>query len=168
MPSASHVRQKWQVTSLGDNYFKICAKYSGRCLHLVNGNQADGAPVQMWDFSGTDDQRWAVSSVGSSGTGDLLGPWSANGDYYVGSRVTYNGITYECLQTHHANSYWAPNVSPALWKVASAPTPLYSIVAKLGAKAIDVTNASLLDGAPIQLLTYLGQSEQIWTITQVP
>src|SRR5260221_9545382 len=93
--------QKWQIVSTGDNYFKLCAKYSGRCLDLDHGSQADGAKVQMWDYSGADNQRWAISPVGSSGTGDLMGAWSASGDYPVGSRVTYNGTTYECLQTHH-------------------------------------------------------------------
>jgi hypothetical protein len=159
--------QKWQIISLGDAYYKICAKYSGKCLDLDNGNQSNGAKVQLWTYAGGDHQRWAISPVGTSGTGELMGAWSASAYYPVGARVTYKNVTYEALQTHTANTYWAPDVSPSLWKVPQN-TPMFSIVAKLGAKSIDVKDHNQADGAAIQQWAYLGESQQIWTITSVP
>jgi hypothetical protein len=93
-----------------------------------------------------------------------MGPWVATGTYPVGSRVTWKNVTYEALQTHTANSYWAPDVSPALWKVPQN-NPLYSIVAKLGARSIDVKDRSQADGAPVQQWDFLGESQQLWSIT---
>ncbi|MFD2354894.1 carbohydrate-binding protein [Nonomuraea ferruginea] len=33
-----------------------------------------------------------------------------------GTRVTHNGVDYECLQSHTSQPGWEPNVVPALWK----------------------------------------------------
>jgi hypothetical protein len=158
---------KWQISSLGDAYFKICAKYSGRCLDVNGGVLADGGKILLSTYGGADYQRWAISPVGIASSGDLMGPWSASGDYQVGERVTYKGVTYDCLQTHPANSFWAPDVSPALWKVSATPVPLYMIVSKPGPKSLDVTGSSQADGALIDQMYYTGGSQQLWTITAV-
>ncbi|GAA3674707.1 hypothetical protein GCM10022224_043700 [Nonomuraea antimicrobica] len=43
-------------------------------------------------------------------------PWTA---YTAGTRVTYNGVEYECLQSHTSQPGWEPPNVAALWKVAS-------------------------------------------------
>ncbi|MGP3956815.1 glycosyl hydrolase family 18 protein [Nonomuraea sp. 3N208] len=40
-------------------------------------------------------------------------PWTA---YATGTRVTYNGVEYECLQAHTSQPGWEPPNVPALWK----------------------------------------------------
>ncbi|MET8007426.1 carbohydrate-binding protein [Nonomuraea glycinis] len=45
--------------------------------------------------------------------------WTAWTPYTVGTRVTHNGVDYECLQSHTSQPGWEPNVVPALWKVVS-------------------------------------------------
>ncbi|MFD9706146.1 lytic polysaccharide monooxygenase [Lentzea sp. NPDC059081] len=44
------------------------------------------------------------------------GSWAAGTTYQVGSRVTYNGASYECLQAHTALAGWEPPNTPALWR----------------------------------------------------
>ncbi len=48
-------------------------------------------------------------------------PWVA---YNVGDTVTYNGVTYQCLQAHTSQPDWTPPVTPALWKpISGTPAP---------------------------------------------
>ncbi|MFC5817271.1 carbohydrate-binding protein [Nonomuraea harbinensis] len=42
--------------------------------------------------------------------------WTAWTPYTAGTRVTHNGVDYECLQSHTSQPGWEPNVVPALWK----------------------------------------------------
>ncbi|MEU8250418.1 carbohydrate-binding protein [Nonomuraea sp. NPDC048916] len=44
--------------------------------------------------------------------------WQAWTSYTAGTRVTYNGVEYECVQSHTSQPGWEPPNVPALWKVA--------------------------------------------------
>ncbi|KAA0931962.1 carbohydrate-binding protein [Streptomyces apricus] len=44
------------------------------------------------------------------------GSWRAGSVYGTGMRVTYDGATYACLQTHQAQGAWQPALTPALWQ----------------------------------------------------
>ncbi|GLW54828.1 M28 family peptidase [Kitasatospora phosalacinea] len=52
--------------------------------------------------------------VNGGGTGG--GTWAAGVAYNVGDTVTYNGVSYRCLQAHTSQSTWTPDVVPALWQ----------------------------------------------------
>lgn len=42
--------------------------------------------------------------------------WQANTAYAAGDKVTYNNVTYECIQPHTSLLGWEPSNIPALWK----------------------------------------------------
>jgi hypothetical protein len=42
--------------------------------------------------------------------------WEANHAYTAGQTVTYNGVTYRCLQSHTSLTGWEPSNVPALWQ----------------------------------------------------
>ena len=44
------------------------------------------------------------------------GSWTAGTAYAVGTRVTYNGLSYQCLQAHTAITGWEPPNTPSLWQ----------------------------------------------------
>jgi streptogrisin C len=46
------------------------------------------------------------------------GSWASGRVYDIGAKVTHDGITYLCLQTHQAQGAWQPAVTPALWQRA--------------------------------------------------
>ncbi|SDI00986.1 chitinase [Sinosporangium album] len=50
-------------------------------------------------------------------------PWAPNTAYTVGTRVTYNGVEYECRQNHTSLVGWEPSNVPALWKVVDGGGP---------------------------------------------
>ncbi|MFI2609464.1 M28 family peptidase [Kitasatospora sp. NPDC018619] len=44
------------------------------------------------------------------------GTWTPGTTYQAGDVVTYNGVSYRCLQGHTAQVGWEPPVVPALWQ----------------------------------------------------
>ncbi|QKV77291.1 lytic polysaccharide monooxygenase [Amycolatopsis sp. Hca4] len=44
------------------------------------------------------------------------GTWSTGTAYKVGDVVTYNGVSYRCIQPHTAIAGWEPPNTPALWQ----------------------------------------------------
>ncbi|TMR15841.1 cellulose-binding protein, partial [Nonomuraea turkmeniaca] len=44
------------------------------------------------------------------------GTWRAGVAYAVGSTVTYNGVSYRCIQAHTSLAGWEPPNVPALWQ----------------------------------------------------
>ncbi|MEW9548179.1 glycosyl hydrolase family 18 protein [Nonomuraea sp. NPDC050783] len=70
-------------------------------------------------------------------------PWTA---YSAGTRVTYNGVEYECVQSHTSQPGWEPSNVPALWKVASGggtDTTAPSVPGNLRSTGVTSTSVSL-------------------------
>jgi hypothetical protein len=51
---------------VGDGYFKITAKHSGKALDVSGLPPYNGAPVLQWDYWGGDNQQWLIVSVGNA------------------------------------------------------------------------------------------------------
>ena len=47
---------------------------------------------------------------------DVIDQWSANMAYHVGDILEYDGLQYECIQSHTSQAGWEPPNVPALWK----------------------------------------------------
>ncbi|GAA1625229.1 glycoside hydrolase family 18 chitinase [Nonomuraea maheshkhaliensis] len=46
----------------------------------------------------------------------VFADWAAWTAYSAGTRVTYNGVEYECVQSHTSQPGWEPPNVPALWR----------------------------------------------------
>jgi hypothetical protein len=51
-----------------------------------------------------------------------VAPWTSQTLYVVGSRVTFGGVTYQCLQAHQSLVGWEPPNAPALWSASVSTT----------------------------------------------
>ncbi|MEV4558431.1 M28 family peptidase [Kitasatospora sp. NPDC049285] len=51
-----------------------------------------------------------------NGGGGGTTTWAAGVTYKAGDLVTYNGVTYRCIQGHTAQTGWEPPIVPALWQ----------------------------------------------------
>ncbi|MFG2457664.1 carbohydrate-binding protein [Streptomyces sp. NPDC048523] len=61
--------------------------------------------------------KTSTSESGASAPEDgQQGSWAAGRVYQVGARVTVDGVTYECLQSHQAQAAWQPALAPGLWQ----------------------------------------------------
>ena len=64
----------------------------------------------------------ALFMVYRADAGDVIA-WVAGEPVSVGTRRTYGGKTWECLQAHVTESTWTPPAVPALWReVVTTPT----------------------------------------------
>src|SRR5579871_6394007 len=43
-------------------------------------------------------------------------PWAPWVAYATGDLVSYDGVTYECVQGHTSEPTWTPDAVPALWE----------------------------------------------------
>ncbi|MFE7191703.1 M28 family peptidase [Kitasatospora sp. NPDC057541] len=58
----------------------------------------------------------SYSLVVTSDPGPGGGTWTPGTTYQAGDVVTWNGVSYRCLQGHTAQVGWEPNIVPALWQ----------------------------------------------------
>ncbi|MEV0595583.1 glycosyl hydrolase family 18 protein [Nonomuraea cavernae] len=83
-----------------------------------------------------------TTSAGSA----VLAEWTAWTAYTAGTRVTYNGVEYECVQSHTSQPGWEPPVVPALWKVTSGgggDTTAPSVPGNLRSTGVSSSSVSL-------------------------
>jgi Tol biopolymer transport system component len=62
---------------------------------------------------------WTPSAVPALWERVALGsgcPWATSTAYAVGDVVTFDGVTYRCLQAHSSAPGWEPPLTPALWQ----------------------------------------------------
>jgi hypothetical protein len=151
----------YQTNALYSNPFGTNALCASNCTAADSPYNHDGfksckgynTPLTVW-------RQPAPSFTGVTA-------WSATATYALGARVTYKTGTYECILAHPANSYWAPDVSPSLWKVASgAPGPAYyKICAQHSGKCLDADVSQMGDGAKMQQWTYSSSKDnQKWQL----
>src|SRR5689334_20269011 len=63
-----------------------------------------------------------ATSAGAAPANADRGPWAPNVSYNIGDTVTYNGVTYQNIQSHTSLTGWEPPNVPALWQLVSGPT----------------------------------------------
>ena len=51
---------------------------------------------------------------------DLFDLWETDTDYAIGDRRKYNDILWKCIQAHHSQDDWTPDVAVSLWVRTSA------------------------------------------------
>ena len=61
----------------------------------------------------SDDYAWE--------TPELFPVWKPDIDVAAGERFQYSDKLYRCEQSHHTQSSWTPDVTPALWTEVAQP-----------------------------------------------
>jgi hypothetical protein len=56
--------QQFEITSVGDGYYKIVNVNSGKVLDVSDANRASGANVWQYTWNGSDDQLWKFLDAG--------------------------------------------------------------------------------------------------------
>ena len=51
---------------------------------------------------------------------ELFPSWKTDTDYVIGDRRQYNGILWKCIQAHHSQDDWTPDIAVSLWARTSA------------------------------------------------
>ncbi|WP_431894337.1 glycosyl hydrolase family 18 protein [Nonomuraea sp. bgisy101] len=85
----------------------------------------------------------AATSSTSAAVFAAWAPWTA---YTAGTRVTYNGVEYECVQSHTSQPGWEPPNVPALWKTTGGgggDTSAPSVPGNLRSTGVTANSVSL-------------------------
>jgi hypothetical protein len=98
---AASPNQKWNITSLGGNQYKITSIASGRALSVLSDHPADGASIGILDYVGKNHQKWILADVGNGYY--RLSPVSAPGSC-LDIRGNQNG-SLATLQVYTSQSY---------------------------------------------------------------
>lgn len=62
-----------------------------------------------------------IDEVTATEHAEIFAPWAEGIDYVVGNLRVYDGNLYKCVQAHHSQADWTPDVTPALWILAGNP-----------------------------------------------
>jgi hypothetical protein len=87
---------------------------------LGSHSKVSGSPFEMFNKK---------RELGEFGDVPASGPsqWHPQGQYQAGTVVSFNGSTYKCIQTHHADApNWTPDVAASLWTKTEAHNPAAS------------------------------------------
>ncbi|MEW9547069.1 lytic polysaccharide monooxygenase [Nonomuraea sp. NPDC050783] len=85
------------------------AFYSCIDLQVGGGGNPDPTPTAT-------PTRTPTPTPTATPTTSPSGTWRAGVAYSPGNTVTYNGVTYRCLQAHTSLAGWEPPNVPALWQ----------------------------------------------------
>ena len=72
--SNNTVAQKFLITAVSDDYYKIVSKKSGKVLDVANGSLVSGINVRQHTWNGSNAQLWRFIDAGS-------------GQYYIQSKL---------------------------------------------------------------------------------
>lgn len=139
--------QKFNIKSVGNGYYSICAINSGKYLDVAWASKSNGANVEQYQYNGRDNQKWLVKPDG-------------NGYYYIISKCNdlyldiaggnmkngTNVITWEKNggnnQKFKLNIIEKNIIEDGTYKFVSAINENY---------VLDVTGASTKNGANIEI-----------------
>lgn len=79
-------------------------------------NTAAGTYSITLTGTGSATHSTSFSLVVGNGPTNPGGTWTPGTTYQAGDVVTYNGVSYRCIQGHTAQVGWEPPIVPALWQ----------------------------------------------------
>ena len=86
------------------------------CSDVIFGDSGDGTSTGGGD--GTSTGGGDGTSTGDSSNPNVV-PWQTDTYYAIDNIVSYEGLTYKCLQAHRSQSDWKPPLVPALWELVN-------------------------------------------------
>ncbi|MBE1590305.1 lytic polysaccharide monooxygenase [Nonomuraea angiospora] len=92
----------WNISDTANAFYS--------CIDLQIGGGGNPNPTPTPTVTPTPNPTPTPTPTTPSGT------WKAGTAYAVGNTVTYNGVTYRCIQAHTALAGWEPPNVPALWQ----------------------------------------------------
>lgn len=154
--------QRFEITYVGNGYYKIINEKSGKALDIKNGSTASGANVQQYSYNGSAAQLWKFVETSSgkyivrSKTGNVL-------DVKNGSSA--NGTNIQVYTQNGSNAQQWNLVKSNDRPVADGT---YSFVTAVdNGKVLDIAGGSTANGANIQIYGQNNSGAQRFKVTYV-
>ena len=137
--------QRWRIESVGGGFYRIVEVESGKVLDVSGGRAANSTRVQQWDWNGTKAQKWrfAKDRFGNYTIVSALSPKLVL-DVRGGSTADGAPVQIYTANGTRAQSWKLEAVTPAI------ANGYYTFSNGGSGKVLDVSGASLADGANIQ------------------
>ena len=157
--------QVFVVNYLGDGYYKITNKHSGKSLDVANGGMKSGTNVWQYDYTGDNAQKWIIKE---SGDGKYFNIVSAKNGLYLD---VDDGIAENC---RNIRTYSYNNTNAQKWKFVAFGNSIgrtlsngdYHIVTVLDeSKGLDVYGGYKENGTNVDIYSNLQDESQVFTVT---
>ncbi|MFI9328418.1 M28 family peptidase [Kitasatospora sp. NPDC052868] len=103
-------------TTVSFNPSSVQAGSSSTLTVSVGSSTAPGTYTITVTGTGSATHSTSYTLVVGTDPGNPGGTWAAGTVYKAGDTVTYNGVSYRCIQGHQAQVGWEPPIVPALWQ----------------------------------------------------
>lgn len=81
--TAANDNQRFKLVDLGNGYFNIIAKHSGKALHVNAGSTSDNAYIKQWSNNNYDWYKWQLVKVTTNAPAPTTGSQACNTKYPV-------------------------------------------------------------------------------------
>lgn len=81
--TAANDNQRFTLTDLGNGYFNIFAKHTGKALHVNSGSTSDNAYIKQWSNNNYDWYKWQLVKVATSAPAPTTGSQACNTKYPI-------------------------------------------------------------------------------------
>ncbi|WP_114778448.1 DUF2264 domain-containing protein [Botryobacter ruber] len=145
------------VPPLTEGVYKITARHSGKALQVSGGASENGAAVQQWEYSGTDNQKWQVEQV----DGSL---------YKLTNLQSYKVLDLRLSSTADGAllQQWDwTNGANQKWNIEDTADGFMRILSQHSGKSVDVQKSSTDNGATVHQWAYWGGNNQQWKFERV-
>jgi hypothetical protein len=149
------------VAPVANGTYRVVNKASAKCVDAAGGGTANGTVVQqlscnganaqIWQFTGTSNGYYKVTTANAAAQG-----WDVSG----GSGATGDGVKVQLWsEVGGTNQQWQP-----VWE----PGGSYHLIARHSDKCLDVPGGSTADGVQLQQWTCNGSGAQAFKLTAAP
>lgn len=142
---------------IADGVYRLVAAHSGQALNVLQGAPWVGAAAGQWPWTGSENARWNIRSVGG-------------GDYVLTAQ--HSGLALDvagCNPADGAQVQQWTNVGSAcqIWRIESLGDGTYRLVNRNSGKVLDVLGASMAGAAPVVQWAWVGGQNQRWRLQPV-
>ena len=142
--------QKFNITYLGNGYYKIQSAYTNKVLDVAGASASNGANIQQYEYNGSDAQQWEIRDLGNHQYAILS---KCNGLYVdLAGGSTAEGAN---VQMYEGNGSKAQAfIFETTQKIEQRPIPdgMYKMKsAKDTGKVLDIADVSTNNGANVQI-----------------
>ena len=160
-------QQKFNVEYNNDGYYTITAEHSKKVLDVANGSKKPGTNVWQHEFNNTDAQKWVIKEA-EDGNYNVI---SKNNGLYleVSNGIAKNGTNIQVNTGNNSNAqkfkFEKVKENEIIEGTKTIEDGTYVIKTVLNETySLDVSGASLINTANVQLYEYVAKNQQKFKI----
>lgn len=162
--NTDNASQIWHIKYLGDGYYSMEDKNSGRYLDVQNGDTKSGTNVWLYDGNGSDAQKWVIRETGDGWYNIVSKRSGLNLDVYGGQKTNGTNIQIYSDNGSGAQKWGFVAYGKSIGKTVS--NGYYQMGTMLDtSKLVNVSGAGKNNSTNVQLWQKTSKAAQTWKIS---